>query len=49
MTEPKTYSLEAPGAVLDYDVRANDGAMLETCGSAGKGCTFPVTVSSLRQ
>ena len=43
MTEPKTYSLEAPGAVLDYDVRANDGAMLETCGSAGKGCTFPVT------
>jgi transposase-like protein len=23
--------------------------MLETCGSAGKGCTFPVTVSSLKQ
>ena len=49
MTEPKTHTLEAPGAVLHYDVRANDGAMLETCGSAGKGCTFPVTVSSLRQ
>ena len=24
MTEPKTYTLEAPGAVLHYDVRAND-------------------------
>ena len=24
MTEPKTYALEAPGAVLHYDVRAND-------------------------
>src|ERR1700748_520216 len=23
--------------------------MLETCGSAGKGCTFPVTESSLKQ
>ena len=22
MTEPKTYALEAPGAVLHYDVRA---------------------------
>ena len=26
-----------------------DGAMLETCGSAGKGCTFPVTEWSLKQ
>ncbi len=24
MTEPKTYTLEAPGAMLHYDVRAND-------------------------
>jgi hypothetical protein len=24
-------------------------AMLETCGPAGMGCTFPVTVSSLKQ
>src|SRR5260370_25257060 len=24
MTEPKTYALQAPGAVLHYDVRAND-------------------------
>src|SRR5260370_2382543 len=24
MTEPKTYALEVPGAVLHYDVRAND-------------------------
>jgi pimeloyl-ACP methyl ester carboxylesterase len=24
MTEPKTYTLEAPGAVLHYDVRASD-------------------------
>ena len=24
-------------------------AMLETCGSAGEGCTFPVTESSLKQ
>src|SRR5579872_3566948 len=24
MTEPKTYTLEAPGAVLHYDVRAGD-------------------------
>ena len=28
---------------------ACEGAMLETCGSAGRGCTFPVTVSSLKQ
>jgi hypothetical protein len=26
-----------------------NGAMLETCGSSGKGCTSPVTVSSLKQ
>jgi len=26
MSEPKTYTLEAPGAVLHYDVRDNDGA-----------------------
>jgi pimeloyl-ACP methyl ester carboxylesterase len=26
MTEPKTYTLEAPGAVLHYDVRDNGGA-----------------------
>src|SRR5215475_4109891 len=24
MTEPKTFTLDAPGAVLHYDVRAND-------------------------
>ena len=26
MTEPKTYALDAPGAVLHYDVRSNDSA-----------------------
>ena len=26
MSEPKTYTLEAPGAVLHYDVRDNGGA-----------------------
>jgi hypothetical protein len=26
MTEPKTYALEVPGAVLHYDVRAGDGS-----------------------
>ena len=26
MTEPKTHTLEAPGAVLHYDVRSNDSA-----------------------
>jgi hypothetical protein len=26
MSEPKTYTLEAPGAVLHYDVRGNGGA-----------------------
>jgi pimeloyl-ACP methyl ester carboxylesterase len=26
MSEPKTYTLEVPGAVLHYDVRDNDGA-----------------------
>src|SRR6201995_4033980 len=25
MTEPKTYTLDVPGAVLTYDVRAQDG------------------------
>ena len=25
MTDPKTYTLDAPGAVLHYDVRSNDG------------------------
>ena len=24
MAEPKTYTLDAPGAVLHYDVRSND-------------------------
>ena len=28
MTEPKTHTLEAPGAVLNYDVRANDDSVL---------------------
>ena len=28
MTEPKTHTLEAPGAVLHYDVRANDDSVL---------------------
>ena len=26
MTEPKTYTLDAPGAVLSYDLRANDAS-----------------------
>jgi pimeloyl-ACP methyl ester carboxylesterase len=26
MTEPKTYTLDAPGAVLSYDVRSNDAS-----------------------
>jgi hypothetical protein len=26
MTEPKTYTLEVPGAVLTYDVRSNDSS-----------------------
>jgi pimeloyl-ACP methyl ester carboxylesterase len=26
MTEPKTYTLDAPGAVLSYDIRANDAS-----------------------
>src|SRR4029077_17725727 len=26
MTEPKTYTLDAPGAVLHYDVRSNDAS-----------------------
>jgi hypothetical protein len=24
MTEPKTYTLDVPGAVLSYDIRADD-------------------------
>ena len=26
MTEPKTYTLDVPGAVLSYDLRANDAS-----------------------
>ena len=26
MTEPKTYTLDAPGAVLHYDVRRNEAS-----------------------
>ena len=26
MTEPKTHTLDVPGAVLSYDVRANDAS-----------------------
>jgi hypothetical protein len=26
MTEPKTHTLDAPGAVLHYDVRSNDSS-----------------------
>ena len=26
MTEPKTYTLDAPGAVLHYDVRSNEAS-----------------------
>ena len=26
MTEPKTYTLDVPGAVLHYDVRSNDAS-----------------------
>src|ERR1700732_2756616 len=26
MTEPKTYTLDVPGAVLSYDIRANDAS-----------------------
>ena len=26
MTEPKTHTLDAPGAVLHYDVRSNDAS-----------------------
>ena len=26
MAEPKTYTLDAPGAVLHYDVRSNDSS-----------------------
>src|SRR6202021_1675941 len=26
MTEPKTYSLDVPGAVLQYDIRASDAS-----------------------
>ena len=45
----KSVHVVLTGANGDHgDVRIQ-GAMLETCGSAGKGCTFPVTVSSLKQ
>ena len=26
MTEPKTHTLDVPGAVLHYDIRSNDSA-----------------------
>jgi hypothetical protein len=38
-----------PQALLTNGLRHRDGAMLETCGSGGEGCTFPVTESSLKQ
>ncbi len=28
MTEPKTHTLDVPGAVLHYDIRSNDASTL---------------------
>jgi site-specific DNA-cytosine methylase len=34
--------VELKKAINGAGYSATDGAMLETCGSAGEGCTFPV-------
>jgi hypothetical protein len=46
---PDTCRYLEQRSIMVHVAETREGAMLETCGSAGKGCTFPVTVSSLRQ
>ena len=36
MSEPKTYTLEAPGAVLHYDVRETAARGIRSCCSSGR-------------
>ena len=31
MTDPKTHTLDVPGAVLHYDVRSNEASTTRSC------------------
>ena len=55
MTEPKTYTLDVPGAVLSYDIRADetstepghDGFLGGEYGSTGEPDAFAATLRAV--